>query len=339
MNAVKPVIFSLVVMVVMNALPAFGADAGQWIGARNCRAASLSSAVVDNVSWSGACKDGYAEGAGTLAWTEGGELPAHFEGTLVHGLAEGSGYLKTAALTQYEGGYHEGRREGTGVQLDLDGGRYDGSWRQGSYDGAGSKVYATGGRYDGQWQDGVRHGRGKATYLDGRVFEGEFRDGVLAGEAPPAKPDRKLRYGLYPDRFRSPYEGNASFPPDKTYQQMTREQQEIIREHYLLVHAGDEPPYPLRGWKAIWSTIGDLQNKVLANGVLRMNVLVDSDGNASSVQVYSSPNAIRHQNRHHGRDAREIQTRQVRRQALRDDVPLLLTLSAGLTCETGSTTP
>ena len=280
---------ALFALALLSVAPAGAADQAQSIGARDCRAASLSDEAAHNVSWSGACKNGFAQGPGILKWTEKDDArPALFEGTLVDGRAHGDGYLKSASLSQYEGGFKDGMREGMGVELDLGGGRYDGNWYADHYHGTGSKVYTTGGRYDGQWQAGLRHGRGRATYLDGSVFEGEFREGLLAGEAALAKPDRSGKY-TYKGSVRSPWMTNLPYPGELAYAQLSKGQQALIREDFLLVHADDEPPFPLRGIGAVWATAASLQRKVLTTGVLRMNVLVDSDGNASSVQVYASP--------------------------------------------------
>jgi hypothetical protein len=50
------------------AIPAGAAD---YLGAADCRIAALAPAPSGALAWNGACKDGYAEGKGTLQWTVG----------------------------------------------------------------------------------------------------------------------------------------------------------------------------------------------------------------------------------------------------------------------------
>jgi hypothetical protein len=60
----------------------------------------------ESVHWSGRCKGGYAEGKGTLQWTENGR-----------------------AGDRYEGEYEAGKRNGHGIVTERDGTRIEGDWR------------------------------------------------------------------------------------------------------------------------------------------------------------------------------------------------------------------
>ena len=57
------------------------------------------------VRWTGPCKEGYAEGSGTLLWTENGKPGDKFIGA-----------------------YRHGKRNGHGVLTDADGNRVEGDW-------------------------------------------------------------------------------------------------------------------------------------------------------------------------------------------------------------------
>jgi hypothetical protein len=59
----------------------------------------------ESVHWAGPCKDGFAEGKGTLQWTENGKLG-----------------------DRYDGEYQHGKRNGHGVVTDSDGHRIEGNW-------------------------------------------------------------------------------------------------------------------------------------------------------------------------------------------------------------------
>jgi hypothetical protein len=83
----------------------------------------------------------------------------------------------------------------------------------------------------------------------------------------------------------------GTIPLDKTYDQLTTEEQNTLKENYENMPAGDEPPFPLSGLMPIYKAIGraheDLRLKY--KGKLVMYVLVDSEGNPKSVSVETSP--------------------------------------------------
>jgi hypothetical protein len=59
----------------------------------------------ESAHWAGPCKDGFAEGKGTLQWTENGQLG-----------------------DRYDGEYQHGKRNGHGVITDSEGHRIEGNW-------------------------------------------------------------------------------------------------------------------------------------------------------------------------------------------------------------------
>ena len=59
----------------------------------------------ETVHWAGPCKDGFAEGKGTLQWTENGQLG-----------------------DRYDGEYQHGKRNGHGVVTESNGHRTEGNW-------------------------------------------------------------------------------------------------------------------------------------------------------------------------------------------------------------------
>ena len=104
-------------------------------------------------TWSGACVNGKASGAGTLAWR--------------------SPFGKHV----YEGDMEAGRQHGSGSLVRSDGSRYVGEWRNGHRHGSGTYTWAAGHRYEGGWQDDRPHGFGTATFADGDVHQGQWRGG------------------------------------------------------------------------------------------------------------------------------------------------------------------
>jgi TonB family protein len=252
---VKKILMILAVLGV-SAAPAFAA--GKLIGPSDCRAMSFDMDKPGKVTWSGACKDGFADGPGELVWSIGNGIPGKFKGTLNRGQAEGPGYLEDSNGDQYDGNFQAGLYEGAGIKLKLDGDEYNGEWKAGEAHGQGMRVYATGGRYDGQWVAGERHGKGKATLRDGTVVEGEFRNGLLV-QAGSSRVDQP--------------------PPAHLRKQ---------NASYLFVYDGDAMPAPLGGSGSLTGMIMPVQHRMLTAGRVALSILVDSEGKTKSVSVLST---------------------------------------------------
>jgi hypothetical protein len=85
-----------------SAPPAWIADAKT-----GCKVWNPAPQQHEAIRWSGGCsKDGYAQGNGTLQWTENGK-PGD----------------------RYAGAYQAGKRNGHGVVVDAQGNRVEGDWR------------------------------------------------------------------------------------------------------------------------------------------------------------------------------------------------------------------
>ncbi|NYZ13620.1 hypothetical protein HL658_13780 [Azospirillum sp. RWY-5-1] len=111
------------------------------------------------IRWTGACKDGFANGFGVLHWTQDGRPDGHVEGT-----------------------YLDGRLEGRARVAWTDGRRLVGSFVGGLMNGQGSFRWPDGRRYDGDWKDDRRTGRGTLTLPDGSRYVGGFRRNRPTGD-------------------------------------------------------------------------------------------------------------------------------------------------------------
>jgi hypothetical protein len=286
-----PMTFSIVAIALAWVAPAFAADA--TIGAKDCLVINPNPLPKETVKWSGPCKDGYAHGEGDLEWFDNGAFSSYYKGTLERGLKHGTGYRKGADGVEYEGSYQHGQREGKGVMLFPNGDRYEGDWKAGAPDGVGTMVYALGGSYAGQWQKGRYAGVGKTTYAGGQQVDGTIHPAVTARDAVPQAPKKAGTHALKDENdynwFKSDLVTGGDVPYDKSYAQMTEDERQQVKSHYALLLDGDEPPYPLQGTKRIFTWFGQALEKVQASGTLRMDVLVDSEGNAESVTVHASP--------------------------------------------------
>jgi hypothetical protein len=100
------------------------------------------------------------------------------------------------------------------------------------------------------------------------------------------KEDTKL-FGFVPGHTVA----NAEFviPFDKSYEQLTPSQQGRLKSAYVRMGAGDEPPYPIGGLKALYEPIVEGQQRLLTSGEFRAEVEVDPEGTPIAIAVYHSP--------------------------------------------------
>lgn len=87
----------------------------------------------EKIKWTGGCKDGIAEGSGTLTWFENGKEQSAYNGHL-----------------------QSGKYEGHVVRTSPDGSRYEGEFKNGTSNGYGIDTYADGSRWEGTWKDGEK---------------------------------------------------------------------------------------------------------------------------------------------------------------------------------------
>jgi hypothetical protein len=272
---------------------AIAANSLALVGPEDCRVVKLDPKSNATVTWSGGCKDGYADGEGTLVWLASGKEKSRYEGTLKQGRPHGQGYSVSSQGVQYEGSFVEGRRDGRGIVMAKDGTRYEGDFKAGKFHGTGSIVYRNKARYDGQFEAGRFHGKGKAVYIGGQVFEGEFKQGVAVDQASRVKPEDAV-YHLRPEPTaaasnRTAY-AHSGRPMDKSYSQMTKSQQQGIRDEYPLLHDTDEPPYLTRGPQSSVDRITRFHSaEDLPGGLLDIRAQIDANGNATAFYVISSP--------------------------------------------------
>ena len=119
---------------------------------------------------------------------------------------------------------------------------------------------------------------------------------ILAGEPP-----SQTRYYLKEDE---PSIGThvtrarivGSIPLDKRYSELTREQQNAFKSQYEQMAENDEPPFPIDGLGPLYKAIGEVHKQLLrtrfslgVDGLLALHVQVDSQGKATSVSAYRSP--------------------------------------------------
>ena len=168
----------LVLMIGAASLAHGGDDPQSWINTDSgCRVLAVHPVADLKVSWTGACQNGYAEGAGTLTWSNGNR----YEGEVRAGVANGKGKYYWVNGDSYEGDFKEGHRDGVGTQYFGCSGRYQGTFHAGVIDGIGTFYLANGDRYEGDVRNGKMDGGGTLYLARGNRYEGAFHDGAVEG--------------------------------------------------------------------------------------------------------------------------------------------------------------
>jgi hypothetical protein len=126
-----------------------------WIADKNgCKVANPFPQPGETITWSGKCKKGRADGEGVLQWFVNGKALDRYEGTLQEGWAEGNGTLARSDGSRYTGQWRRSQQEGDGRHEDADGSWYAGQWKAGKPHGRGQYQSSDGRRLEGEWVDG-----------------------------------------------------------------------------------------------------------------------------------------------------------------------------------------
>jgi hypothetical protein len=263
------------------------------IGKAECGVVNPHPVEGESITWTGGCKDGYADGEGVLEWLLDGTVKEHYQGTLVKGRKEGLGYERRDIGYEYEGGFKNGLRDGEGTANLAMGDHYKGSWLRDVPDGFGKMIYATGGSYEGEWKAGRREGKASVVFAgSGKHAELEYKGNVPAG-APPRPALESARYALWGGGEHDPttrYKAvRSNLPLDKTYAGLDYAEKQKFLSSYPMLEDGDEPPYPANGREAVLRFFVKAAGKLRVTGLLALDVLVDGDGKARSVTVIHSP--------------------------------------------------
>jgi len=84
--------------------------------------------------------------------------------------------------------------------------------------------------------------------------------------------------------------GSANVPFDRSYAELTREQQRSFKSWYERMSDADEPPFPVEGLRAVYGPIAEAQILAGTRGDLFLEVVVDSTGIPQQVRVFRTPN-------------------------------------------------
>jgi hypothetical protein len=80
-----------------------------------------------------------------------------------------------------------------------------------------------------------------------------------------------------------------NLPLNKTYQELSFEQQAIVRESYVAMHPLDEPPFPVAGLGPFFTVLQKGATTLRAEGDLVLHVAVGSGGRPTAAKVVKAP--------------------------------------------------
>lgn len=173
---------------------------------------------------------------------------------------------------------------------------YQGGWKNGKPEGFGTMSYMLGGAYEGEWKNGRRHGKGIMTFAgSGRRAEVRFADDRridVPAEPAPAAPDPK-RYSLAASEETTGSRlhkkmAYSPLPLDRGFDELTPEEQRLVRSYYPALDAGDNPPYPLRGGKELFVLLESMIWNLAISDEIQVYVALDKDANVTTVSTLST---------------------------------------------------
>lgn len=154
-----------------------------WIAdAQGCKVENKRPLPNQSVSWSGACRNGFADGRGELKVIVEGELLTAYEGDVKAGRLAGQGVLTTPGGLRYQGNFHDGRYDGQGLLTYSGGTTFQGDFAAGQPEGACTVNWPSGDRYEGQCKAGRPDGSGRVRFANGDTYAGDLAQGQASGQ-------------------------------------------------------------------------------------------------------------------------------------------------------------
>lgn len=157
-------------------------DSAHWVRdlKNDCAIFDASLRDGDTIVWSGDCRDGLGDGAGTVRFLRAGIEIEAFTGTFAKGVAQdGDVTVHWGNGWTYAGGMAHGEFDGQGTLTNSSQDMFQGAWKDGKLNGHGTFRRADGETYTGDWKDDLPDGHGVLTRADGSKAEGEFLAGKL----------------------------------------------------------------------------------------------------------------------------------------------------------------
>lgn len=291
-----------------------------YSGAADCRVALPQPQTEQRATWSGACKDGYADGPGAIQWFRQDQPGTRYEGMVARGQPQGDGIIQFPNKLRYQGDFKDGKRDGAGMLIYADdstlkaafrqnriagpvlrryrnGSTYEGGWGEKGPEGAGKLSFALGGSFDGHWHLGKPEGDGEIGYPGGATLKGVFHQSFQLGEhaVEAVSIEETQRYGLKQEApntgslIRRDAVSNFNVPPNKSYAELTPAQQALVKRDYPLLQPDDEPPYMAKGPETFARALQEAASKLQERGDMTLRAQIDANGKVSKVDVLVTP--------------------------------------------------
>jgi hypothetical protein len=121
-------------------------------------------------------KDLAFSGQARYEWPDG----RVYEGGMLSGKPQGTGFMLTGDGERYSGMWNEGLRHGHGELTEPNGDHYVGGFVRGVREGVGTQR-SQDGFYRGQWENDLPNGEGRFNANDGSLYAGQWLDGERSG--------------------------------------------------------------------------------------------------------------------------------------------------------------
>lgn len=128
---------------------------GGWVKDRNsgCKVWFSHPRSSMTITWSGACRDGKANGKGILQIQNDRKDYGRFKGDLLDGKLHGFGKYVSERGYTYEGQFKNSKKDGQGKFIWADGKIYDGLYQDDKRSGQGTMLYSNGESWTGEWRN------------------------------------------------------------------------------------------------------------------------------------------------------------------------------------------
>jgi hypothetical protein len=103
MNLTRTLSIAISSLVLLSASGAWSDEENYISDSKGCKIANPSPKPNETVTWSGECRDGFAEGIGVMQWFEDKQPGARYEGALAHGALSGEGTRRPARPSKEPG--------------------------------------------------------------------------------------------------------------------------------------------------------------------------------------------------------------------------------------------
>jgi len=156
---------------------------GRWMtDAKGCKLEGEPDLPRASVRWSGACRQGHAEGQGEMQLLADGVLVLSYKGGMSRGRFSGPGVLQVQNENRYEGDFVDGLMQGAGRVTHADGTTGSGNFVSEKLSGACMFPWVSGDRYDGQCTNGWPCRSGRIQFANGDAYDGAIANGQASGQ-------------------------------------------------------------------------------------------------------------------------------------------------------------